>query len=138
MTKKQRTRKKGASNVRRSGGRAGAKRRSIYETAPDIEPRTCICPNHETFWVTPKSTQVYALPACRKREHDRIKKVAFRQFLYDGLRYLGVAIERADEIAQRALKYFYTRFIRMWRALGWVYSPEKATWVKGDLSEKVV
>lgn len=96
----------------------------------EIEPRNCICPLHEGFWVTPGSKQVYALPACRKREHDRIKKVAFRQFMYDGLRRLGVAAKQADEIAYRALKYFYTRYVKLLKQLGWRYSPAQATWVK--------
>lgn len=130
MDKTQAARKKGARNTSGRQSRAGKKQPSLFDTAPDLEPRTCICPLHEGFWVTPNSKQVYALPACRKREHDRIKKVAFRQFVYDGLRRIGMLAARASEVAQHALKYFFTRFIKMWRQLGWVYSPQKATWVK--------
>lgn len=83
--------------------------------------------------VTVGSKQQYAQPACRKREYDRIKKVAFRQFMYDGLRRLGMAANLASELAHRAATRFYTRFVDLLHQLGWGYSPEKATWVKGNL-----
>ena len=119
-------RKKGSSN--RTAPRK--KQPSIYDTAPMVEPRTCICPLHEQFWVTPSSPQQYALPACRKRAYDRVKKVAFRQFMYDGLRRIGMAARVADELAHRAMTRFYTKFVALLKQLGWVYNPEKATWVK--------
>lgn len=132
------SRKKGSGNRGQTDSRASGKQQSAYADAPDVEPRTCICALHEQFWVTVESKQVYALPACRKREHDRVKKVAFRQFMYDGLRRLGMTAKAADALAHRALTHFYTRFIKLLKQLGWAYSPPTATWVKGNLRGNVV
>lgn len=116
-------------NSRKRKGSHGGGVGSNPNLSPDMEPRICVCPLHETFWVTVKSKQIHALGnACRKRAYDMRKKQALQHLIYTGLVRLGTSIDKALQIAQRAIQRFYTRYVKLIESLGWKYNATLCQW----------
>lgn len=128
MTKNRR--KKGSRNIqKRKGSRSGAGQSNPNLTQVS-EPRDCACPLHETFWVTVGSKQEYAFPKCRKRAFDMRKKQALMQLIFNGLVKLGSVVEKALQIAQRAIQRFYTRYVKLVEECGYRYNAKQSQWIK--------
>lgn len=120
--------KRSRNSRKRKGSRGGG-----VQLNPNLsqaaELRTCPCSLHETFWVTESSKQIYAFRACSKRVFDMRKKQALMQLIFKGLVRLGTSIERALQIAQRAILRFYTRYVKLIESLGWKYNAKSCQWV---------